>query len=212
MTIEIRPTQPGEQLAASDVTGIALMFPAATDEEWAESETGWVESASVTAWDGDRCVGNARAFRGRYDGAGPHTPPDERGHERRRPADVHAARAAVGDDGTPLTATARTDGRVLTRLRRARQSSIAGSASASPVRQHRSAIRRARRDRCTVRTAGPCGCYAEGRDHRHPARPLQPLPHTSRVGVRCARPRWYIDRGLEDVMGGTKPTFVAVHV
>ena len=27
-----------------------------------------------------------------------------------------------------------------------------------------------------------------------------------------SRPRWYLDRGLEDVMGGTKPTFVAVHV
>jgi predicted acetyltransferase len=27
-----------------------------------------------------------------------------------------------------------------------------------------------------------------------------------------SRSRWYIDRGLEDVMSGTKPTFVAVHV
>ena len=40
-----------------DVTGIALMFPTATDEEWAKREATWVDSDSVTTWDGDRYVG-----------------------------------------------------------------------------------------------------------------------------------------------------------
>ena len=69
MTIEIRPTKIGEHHAAAGVTAAALMFPVATDEEWAKREASWVESDSVTAWDGDRCVGNTRRVHRRHHGA-----------------------------------------------------------------------------------------------------------------------------------------------
>jgi predicted acetyltransferase len=62
MAIEVRATQPDEYRAASNTVATALMFPAHDDESWERSRASWDESSSVSAWDGDRCVGHASQF------------------------------------------------------------------------------------------------------------------------------------------------------
>ena len=62
MAIEVRATKPDEYRAASVTVATALMFPAHDDESWERSRASWDESSSVSAWDGDRCVGNATQF------------------------------------------------------------------------------------------------------------------------------------------------------
>ena len=63
--IEIRVTAPEEYRTASDTVSNALMHPPSSDDQW--SETGrlgsWEESDSLSAWDGDRCVGHAAGYR-----------------------------------------------------------------------------------------------------------------------------------------------------
>lgn len=61
--IEIRQTEPAEYRAASAVLSTALLHAPANDEDWAKSEPTWVDSDSLSAWDGDRCVGHAGGYR-----------------------------------------------------------------------------------------------------------------------------------------------------
>lgn len=62
-TIEIRETQEHEIRHASNVMRLALLHGPATDAEWEKWGVGWrEETRSFTAWDGDRCVGNASSF------------------------------------------------------------------------------------------------------------------------------------------------------
>ncbi|HEX9260585.1 MAG TPA: GNAT family N-acetyltransferase [Acidimicrobiales bacterium] len=63
MTIEFRNPPPQERRAAADAFRAALLHPPVNDEDWAKSEPSWEDCDSVTAWDGDRCVGHAGAFR-----------------------------------------------------------------------------------------------------------------------------------------------------
>ena len=65
MTYEVRLTAESEWRAAGDVMRAALLFHPASDEEWAKPavQAAWREAMSVTAWDGERCVGHAGAFR-----------------------------------------------------------------------------------------------------------------------------------------------------
>ena len=62
MAIEVRPTKPEEYRAASIAVATALMFPPHDDESWERAQTSWDESSSVSAWDGERCVGHASQF------------------------------------------------------------------------------------------------------------------------------------------------------
>jgi predicted acetyltransferase len=62
MAIDVRATQPDEYRAASNTVATALMFPAHDDESWERSRASWDESSSVSAWDGDQCVGHASQF------------------------------------------------------------------------------------------------------------------------------------------------------
>jgi predicted acetyltransferase len=62
MAIDVRPTKPEEYRAASNTVATALMFPPADDESWERSRASWDESSSISAWDGDRCVGHASQF------------------------------------------------------------------------------------------------------------------------------------------------------
>jgi predicted acetyltransferase len=62
MTIEVRPTKPDEYRAASITVATALMFPPHDDESWERSIPSWDESSSVSAWDGEQCVGHASQF------------------------------------------------------------------------------------------------------------------------------------------------------
>ncbi len=61
--IEIRGTVPDEYRAASDVVSIALMHAPVNDEDWEKAQASWDDSDSVSAWDGDRCVGHTGGYR-----------------------------------------------------------------------------------------------------------------------------------------------------
>lgn len=62
MSIEIRTTSPEEYRDAAGAVSTALMFPPPSDEQWERSRPSWDEMPSVSAWDGDRCVGHAGQF------------------------------------------------------------------------------------------------------------------------------------------------------
>ena len=62
MTIEVRPTQTDEYRRAAGAMAIALMNAPPNDEQWERSRPSWEEMASLSAWDGDRCVGHAGQF------------------------------------------------------------------------------------------------------------------------------------------------------
>jgi predicted acetyltransferase len=208
MSIEIRPTKPDEMRSASDVVGAALMFPPATDEEWAKREPSWLESDSVTAWDGERCVGHAGAHR--VDSTVP-------GGARLAMAGVtrvgvlptHTRRGLLSGMMERLLRDARSDGRVLAGLR-----------ASEAVIYRRFGF-------------GVAGEATSVRVRSKLARPVHDVPHGAMrilardevldvvgdVYDRCARgrtgtisrPQWWLERDLEDAVTGKKPTFVAVH-
>lgn len=62
MTIAIRATRPDELRRAAEVVTTSLMVPLPTDEVWERRAAGWETMPSVSAWDGDRCVGHAGQF------------------------------------------------------------------------------------------------------------------------------------------------------
>ncbi len=62
MTIEVRPTAPDEFRRAAGAMAIALMNAPPNDEQWQRSRPSWEEMPSLSAWDGDRCVGHAGQF------------------------------------------------------------------------------------------------------------------------------------------------------
>jgi predicted acetyltransferase len=63
--IEIRTTAPEEFRAASATVSTALLHAPASDDDWAKASVlpSWEGSDSLSAWDGDRCVGHASGFR-----------------------------------------------------------------------------------------------------------------------------------------------------
>lgn len=62
-SIDVRITAEHELRAAADTTRIALLFPPVDDAEWEKWKPGWErEHLSVSAWDGERCVGHAGSF------------------------------------------------------------------------------------------------------------------------------------------------------
>jgi len=62
VTIEVRTTRPEEYRAAAEAFCIALMTAPPNDEQWERSRPSWDEMPSISAWDGDRCVGHAGQF------------------------------------------------------------------------------------------------------------------------------------------------------
>ncbi len=62
MTIEVRRTRPEEYRTASNTVSAALLFPPVKEQDWQQSLPSWEESSSMTAWDGDRCVGHAAQY------------------------------------------------------------------------------------------------------------------------------------------------------
>lgn len=62
-TIDVRVTTPDEWRTACDTMRAALLTGPVGDDDWAKAGPGWEDHLSFTAWDGDRCVGHAGAFR-----------------------------------------------------------------------------------------------------------------------------------------------------
>ena len=63
--IEIRKTAPEEYRAASATVSTALLHAPTSDDDWGKPfvQPSWDESDSLTAWEGDRCVGHVAGFR-----------------------------------------------------------------------------------------------------------------------------------------------------
>jgi predicted acetyltransferase len=61
--IDVRATAPHELRLAADTMRHALLHGPTSDEDWEQVRPGWEDQISVTAWDGDDCVGHAGAFR-----------------------------------------------------------------------------------------------------------------------------------------------------
>lgn len=60
---DVRATAPDERRTAHDTMRVALLMGPSTDEDWATSSESWEDVLSFTAWDGQRCIGHAGAFR-----------------------------------------------------------------------------------------------------------------------------------------------------
>lgn len=60
MSYELRVTAPEEWRAAADTMALALHTPPMGDEKWASEwvQRSWEGTHSISAWDGDRCVGH----------------------------------------------------------------------------------------------------------------------------------------------------------
>lgn len=61
--IDIRATRPDDRRAAANTVSAALLQSAPSDEAWAKSGPSWDASDSLTAWDGERCVGHVAGYR-----------------------------------------------------------------------------------------------------------------------------------------------------
>lgn len=62
LSIEVRPTEPHEYRATSNVKAAALLQQLSTPERFADQLPTWEITSSMSAWDGDRCVGHASQF------------------------------------------------------------------------------------------------------------------------------------------------------
>lgn len=62
MSIDVRLTRPEEYRTAAGAFAVALLFPPPTDESWERSRPSWDDAVSLSAWDGERCVGHAAHF------------------------------------------------------------------------------------------------------------------------------------------------------
>lgn len=61
--VEIRATRPEERRRAADLVSLALLSSPVDDERWEKSVPSWDGSDSLSAWDGDECVGHASGYR-----------------------------------------------------------------------------------------------------------------------------------------------------
>lgn len=63
-SISFRVTAPDEWRTAADVFRAALLSPPASDDDWEKPglRDSWADSHSISAWEGERCVGHASGF------------------------------------------------------------------------------------------------------------------------------------------------------
>ena len=64
MAFELRVTEPQHWRTAADMFRAALLAAPSSDDEWGKPgmEDSWRDSHSISAWDGDTCIGHAGAF------------------------------------------------------------------------------------------------------------------------------------------------------
>lgn len=61
--VEIRATRPEERRQVANVVSAALLNSYPDDEAWEKSVASWEGSDSLSAWDGDECLGHAAGYR-----------------------------------------------------------------------------------------------------------------------------------------------------
>jgi predicted acetyltransferase len=206
-SFDVRSTAPAEWRSACDTMRAALLSGPVSDDDWTKALPGWEDHLSISAWDGDRCVGHAGAFR----------------FETVVPGGARLPTAGVTRVGVLPTATrqgllsrmmrellfaARHEGRVLASLR----------ASEAVI----------------YRRFG-FGIAADGVSVTVDSRRARPLPNLAPGSIRVLaraeilevvpaiydrvadrpgvifRPTFLWQRYLEDALGGDKASFVAVH-
>lgn len=204
---DVRATAPHERRAAADTMRHALLNGPAPDDLWAKAEPGWQDQLSISAWQGDRCVGHAGAFRFRtvVPGGG-------------RVATAGVTRVGVIPTATrqglltrmmqQLLVIAREDGQVLASLRASeaviyRRFGFGIGADGVGVT-------------IDVRRARPLAHRATGSvrllDRSEILDVVMPLYErvATRPGV-ISRPHHLFTRYLEDALEGDKASFVVVH-
>ena len=206
--IEYRTPGPDELRAAADTVADALMFPRMTDDDWAARQASWADTHSITAWDGERCVGHAGAFPFDTTVPGGNRLPTS-GVTRVGVLTTHRRQGVLTTMMTQLLEEARDRGQVLASLRASEAViyerygfGVAGEAAGVRLRP---------------REAGGILRPAEGT-----MRLLQRdeiLDVVTQVYDRCARrrvgtvsrPQYLWTRYLDDALTGKKASFVAVH-
>jgi predicted acetyltransferase len=208
MTIELRRTKPDEFRAAADTFASALMFPRLSDDEWPEREVSWHESDTITAWDGDRCVGHAGAFRFETTVPGGNHLPTA-GVTRVGVLPTHTRQGILRGLMSQLLTEVHANGTVLASLR-ASEAVIYGRFGFGIAGEAANVV-------VTRRTAGAVHRPAEGsirilsRDELGTDVPeLYERVGRRRVGA-VSRPAFMWTRQLKDAIQGTKSSFVAVH-
>lgn len=61
--VEIRATRPEERRTVANVVSAALLHSFPDDEAWEKSPLSWDGSDSLSAWDGEECLGHAAGYR-----------------------------------------------------------------------------------------------------------------------------------------------------
>jgi predicted acetyltransferase len=211
MDLDVRPTDlddlAGEVRRVASAMRTALLFGPPTDEEWEKFGQRWSDQISWSAWDGDRAVGHAGAFR--FDTivpGGARLP--TAGLTRVGVLPTHTRRGLLSRMITAVLKQARSEGAVLTSLR-ASEAVIYGRFGYGLGGE-----------RCLVsldvRRARPIANAAPGSvrllDRSAVLDVVPPLYERilRRAGnVTRATPMWQYQ--LEDVLTGDKPNYVAVH-
>jgi predicted acetyltransferase len=178
------------------------------DEDWAKSEPSWQETDSVTAWEGDRCVGHAGAFRFSTSVPGGARLPNA-GVTRVGVLPSHTRRGILRTLLTMLLTEAREQGKVLASLRASEAViyerfgfGLAGEACDGEIDRRRAVLR----PRPAVGSFRLL-CPSEVMDV---VPPLYDRLHT-RAGM-VTRPDWLWRRYLDSALGTTTAGHVVLHL
>lgn len=209
--IEIRPTQPQERRAAADTFRGALLHGPTADADWEMPwmSASWEEGTSLSAWDGDRCVGHAGAFDFLTAVPGGSLVPTA-GVTRVGVRPTHTRRGLLTQMMTELLLDAAAQGKALASLRASEARiygrfgyAVAGEAWDVEIDVHRG-----------VRVVAPVAPGSIRLLHHDEVMATIPPLH-DRIGLdrpgALVRPGWMHTRFLGDAASGTKSTFVIVH-
>lgn len=187
---------------------VALLHGPVSDDDWAKNESSWTSALSVSAWEGDACVGHAGAFRFDTVVPGGRTLATA-GVTRVGVRPTHRRRGILSALMTDLLTQARDEGRPLATLRASEGViygrfgyGIAGESNAVEVLCRRALPMRGAADgslrilpRSELLTTVPA---------------LYATLIAGRVGA-ITRDAWYHQRQLGDALEGDTASFVVVH-
>lgn len=211
MTFDIRETRPDQWRAAADTFRGALLHGPVTDDEWAKPwVTGsWEGAHSVSAWDGERCVGHAGAFHFLTAVPGGALVPTA-GVTRVGVLQTATRRGALTGMMTTLLRDTREQGKVLASLR-ASEAVIYGRYGFGIAGEAWDAEIDVKRGIQVVSPTAPGSIRILRHDEVLSTIPaIHAVAGLDRPGT-IVRPEWMHLRYLEDAAGGEKATYAIVH-
>ena len=209
MTTVIRPPEPHELRAACDTMRAALMHGPSTDEDWEKHGASWDTGFdAVTAWEDDRCVAHAGAFR--FDTTVPGSARlDTAGISRVGVLPTHTRQGLLTRMITELLEGGRARGQILASLRASE--AVIYERYGFGVAGHFAAVKVDRSGTGAVHSPAEGTMRLLSRDELLKVVPdLYDRCARQRVGT-ISRPSWMWERYLEDALSGSKGSFVAVH-